>query len=82
MVYGDGDEIFISDEVIAWRIEVDPDGGEGLITSTHPVTIDGDAGSNWLGYVHPDGTVTVLDERFDDWEAAQIGRREFLKRGA
>lgn len=78
LVYGQDAELFVDDDVVAWRIETEEHQGR-YITTTFPITPEGDPAENWLGYIRPDGKVNILEQTFDDWAAAVAGRKEFLE---
>lgn len=62
-VYESDNNIELGEPIIAWRIETcQKDTSDGVISSSFPLTADGDVASNWIGVQNPDMTVTVFEE--------------------
>jgi len=79
IIYADGGELFRGEPVIAWAIDADkPRKGE-LPATVYPITPDGQPSGDHVGIENPDKTVSMLDEFFDSFEAAQKRRREMFK---
>ena len=71
----DKKRVWISDLVIAWRIDSFLDNGGNLFSTTTAITVDGDAAANACAVVHPDGTVTVFeDSTYDSFESFAAAR--------
>lgn len=79
IIYADEGELFRGEPVIAWGIDADrPKKGE-LPATVYPITPDGQPSGDYVGIENPNKTVSMLDEFFDSFEAAQKRRRDMLK---
>ncbi|WP_295851044.1 hypothetical protein [uncultured Xylophilus sp.] len=69
IVYDGSDGLFVSEHVIAWRIETFEE-EPGLHSTTTPITVEGEPGLNWAGLLSPDGSVSWAEAEFSSLEEA------------
>ena len=81
VVYADGSELFLGDPVIAWAVEAGFMPENRFHAIAHPVTPNGDAAANYVGFQYPDGKVSIMDGLADSLEDAQRSWAESVQRG-
>lgn len=59
-VYDMDDRVEVVEQVIAWRIETYWS-NDSCFSTSYPLTMDGEAGSNCIGIQNPDKTITVFE---------------------
>lgn len=79
MVYEDSGEIWMGEEIIAWRI-ITHAGNDNLNNSVFcstvsPITANGEAGSAAIGYRKPNGAVALFEGgEYNSLEATAVRR--------
>lgn len=69
-LYKSDGKLLAGEPVIAWRIESHWE-SERFSTDVHPITLEGDVASNWVGFIHPDGTASVVGNIYNSLADAQ-----------
>ena len=69
IVYQDGNQVFLGEEVIAWRIDtIWAEAISEYRSNCDPITVGGDPGNNCIGIKIPSGKLVSFGDEYDSIE--------------